>query len=295
VWRPVRRELRLWGQAAWRALIGLVSRNDLTHAASIAYYSLLSLFPFLLLIISILGAVTADEADRAKVLGFVFRYFPTRIDFMTDQLDAFRADRVRIGVAGGIGLVWASLGFFGAVTSAVNEAWGVEKQRSFWKHRLASFLLLVAATTAMAVALLFVSFLQVAESSRIGQSLAGAQWFIGLQTFLFRYLALVFLMIGTGLVFYFVPNARTRFRDVWVGAILTGFLWRAALSGFSWYVRQNERMMLIHGSITTVVVFLLWIYISSVILMYGVEFTASYARLRRHRTEQMPAAATPRE
>ena len=294
MWRPVRRELRLWGQAAWRALVGLVSRNDLTHAASIAYYSLLSLFPFLLLIISILGVVTADEADRAKVLGFVFRYFPTRIDFMTDQLDAFRADRVRIGMAGGIGLVWASLGFFGAVTSAVNEAWGVEKQRSFWKHRLASFLLLVAATTAMAVALLFVSFLQVAESSRIGQALAGAQWFIGLQTFLFRYLALLFLMLGTGLVFYFVPNARTRFRDVWVGAILTGFLWRAALSGFSWYVRQNERMMLIHGSITTVVVFLLWIYISSVILMYGVEFTAAYARLRRHRTEQMPAAATPR-
>jgi membrane protein len=294
MWRPVRRELRLWGQAAWRALIGLVSRNDLTHAASIAYYSLLSLFPFLLLIISILGVLTADEADRAKVLGFVFRYFPTRIDFMTDQLDAFRADRVSIGMAGGIGLVWASLGFFGAVTSAVNEAWGVEKQRSFWKHRLASFLLLVAATTAMAVALLFVSFFQVAEASRIGQVLAGIQWFIGLQTFLFRYLALVFLMIGTGLLFYFVPNARTRFRDVWVGAILTGLLWRAALSGFSWYVRQNERMMLIHGSITTVVVFLLWIYISSVILMYGVEFTAAYARLRRHRTEQMPAAATPR-
>jgi membrane protein len=294
VWRPVRRELRLWGQAAWRALLGLVSRNDLTHAASIAYYSLLSLFPFLLLIISILGAVTADENDRAKVLGFVFRYFPTRIDFMTDQLDSFRADRLRIGVAGGVGLVWASLGFFGAVTSAVNEAWGVEKQRSFWKHRLVSFLMLVAATTAMAVALLFVSFLQVAESSRIGQVLAGAQWFIALQTFVFRYLALVLLMFVTGLVFYFIPNARTRFRDVWVGAILTGLLWRIALSGFSWYVRQNERLMMIHGSITTVVVFLLWIYISSVILMYGVEFTAAYARLRRHRTEQMPAAASPR-
>ena len=157
MWRPVRRELRLWGQAAWRAFIGLVSRNDLTHAASIAYYSLLSLFPFLLLIISILGVVTTDETDRAKVLGFVLRYFPTRIDFMTDQLDAFRADRVRIGVAGGIALAWASLGFFGAVTSAVNEAWGVEKQRSFWKHRLVSFLMLVAASAAMAVALMFVS------------------------------------------------------------------------------------------------------------------------------------------
>ena len=294
MWRPVRRELRLWGQAAWRAFIGLVSRNDLTHAASIAYYSLLSLFPFLLLVISILGVMTTDEADRAKVLGFVLRYFPTRIDFMTDQLDAFRADRVRIGVAGGIALAWASLGFFGAVTSAVNEAWGVEKQRSFWKHRLVSFLMLVAASTAMAVALMFVSFLQVAETSRLGQTLANVRWFVDLQTLVFRYLALVLLMFGTGLVFYFIPNARTRFRDVWVGAILTGLLWRAALFGFSWYVRQNQRLSMIHGSITTVVVFLLWIYISSVILMYGVEFTAAYARLRRHRTEQMPAAASPR-
>ena len=187
----MRRELRLWGQAAWRALVGLVSRNDLTHAASIAYYALLSLFPFLLLIISILGVVTADEMDRARVLGFVFRYFPTRLDFMTDQLDAFRAERLRIGLAGGLALVWASLGFFGAVTSAVNEAWGVEKQRSFWKHRLVSFLMLVAASAAMAVALLFVSFLQVAETSRVGQMVASAQWFVPLQTFVFRYLALV--------------------------------------------------------------------------------------------------------
>ena len=125
-------------------------------------------FRFSCLASPILGAVTADEADRARVLGFLFRYFPTRLDFLTDQLDAFRAERLRIGLAGGLGLVWASLGFFGAVTSAVNEAWGVEKQRSFWKHRLVSFLMLVAASTAMAVALLFVSFFQVAETSRVG-------------------------------------------------------------------------------------------------------------------------------
>jgi membrane protein len=290
----VRRELRLWGQAAWRALIGLVTRNDLTHAASIAYYALLSLFPFLLLIISILGVITADETDRARVLGFLFRYFPTRLDFLTDQLDAFRAESLRIGLAGGLALVWASLGFFGAVTSAVNEAWGVEKQRSFLKHRLVSFLMLVAASTAMAVALLFVSFLQVAESSRVGQLLANTRWLVTLQTFVFRYLATLLLVLGTGLVFYFIPNARTRFRDVWVGAVMTGLLWRAALSGFSWYLSENQRLSMIHGSITAVVVFLLWIYISSVILMYGVEFTAAYARLRRHRTDQMPAAATPR-
>ena len=274
--------------------MGLVSRNDVTHAAAIAYFALLSLFPFLLLVMSILGAVTADEADRAKVLDFVFRYFPARLDFMTDQLDAFRAERLGIGLAGGLALTWASLGFFGAVTSAVNEAWGVEKLRSFWKHRLVSFLMLVAAGSSTAVALLFVSFLQVAHASWFGQLLASYQWLVTLQTFIFRYLAMLLLVFGVGLVFYYIPNAKTRFRDVWFGAILTGVLWRIAFSGFSWYVLQNQRLQLIHGSITTVVVFLLWIYISAIILMYGVEFTAAYARLRRHRTDEMPAAATPR-
>jgi uncharacterized BrkB/YihY/UPF0761 family membrane protein len=53
-------------------------------------------------------------------------------------------------------------------------------------------------------------------------------------------------------------------------------------------------MTMIHGSIAAVVVFLLWVYVSSIILMYGVEFTAAHARLRRRRPDDMPAAPTPR-
>ena len=58
--------------------------------------------------------------------------------------------------------------------------------------------------------------------------------------------------------------------------------------------RNSGSSTQIHGSIAAVVVFLLWIYVSSVILMYGVEFTAAYARLRRRRPDEMPAAPTPR-
>ena len=125
------------------------------------------------------------------------------------------------------------------MTSAVNEAWGVEKQRSFWKHRLVSFLMLVAAAAAMAWRWSLVSFIQVAEASWFGRCWPAAPWLVALQTFAFRYLATVLLMVGTGLVFYFIPNAKTRFRDVWVGAILTGLLWRVALSGFSWYIASE--------------------------------------------------------
>jgi len=292
--RRVRAELRLSGLAAWRGIVELINSNDLTHAASIAYYALLSLFPFLLLVISMLGAVTADDADRVSVLSFVFRFFPTQLDFVTGQLDALRAARLQLGVAGSLALIWGSLGVFGAVTSAVNEAWGVEKQRSFWKHRLVSFLMLVAAGGVMMLALLLVSLIQMAQATWFGAMLASYTWLTTLQTYAVRNLATGLLVIGLGLVFYFIPNAKTRFRDVWVGAVLTGLLWRLAFQGFAWYIRVNAGLKMIHGSVAAVIVFLLWVYVSSIILMYGVEFTAAYARLRRRRPDEMPAAPSPR-
>jgi membrane protein len=292
--RRLRTELRFSGLALWRGVVELVNSNDLTHAASIAYYALLSFFPFLLLAISLLGSITADENDRIAVLTFVFRYFPTQLDFVTNQLDALRQSHIQLGVAGAAALIWASLGVFGAVTSAVNEAWGVEKQRSFLKHRLVSFMMLVAAGGVMMLGLVLVTAMQIAQASWFGVMLSRFHWLTALQTLTFRYLTTIVLIVGVGLVFYFIPNAKTRFRDVWVGAALTGVLWRGAFDGFSWYIKHNSRLTMIHGSIAAVVVFLLWIYVSSIILMFGVEFTAAYARLRRRRPEQMPAAPTPR-
>ena len=295
--RRLRAELRFTGLAAWRGLGELFNSNDLTHAAAIAYYSLLSFFPFLLLLILILGSVAGREEDRITVLTFVFRYFPVEVvDFVSRQLDALMMSetRVRGGVAGALALIWASLGVFGAVTSAVNEAWGVEKQRSFWKHRLVSFLMLVAAGIVTIAALFLLSAMDVAEASWFYGVLSRFEWLQALRTLTADYLATILLIIGVGLVFYFIPNARTRFRDVWVGAVLTGVLWRLAFDGFSWYVRTNSQLTKIHGSIAAVVIFLLWIYVSAIILMYGVEFTAGYARLRRRRPEEMPAAPTPR-
>lgn len=292
--RRARAELRLSGLAAWRGLVELVSGADLTHAASIAYYALVSLFPFLLLAISLLGVITADDADRVAVLDFVLRYFPTQLDFVTSQLDALREARLQLGVAGGLALIWGALGVFSAITNAVNEAWGVEKQRSFWKHRLVSFMMLVAAGGVMVVALALVTLVQMAQATWFGAMLARFAWLTALQSFAVRNLATLLLIVGVGLVFYFIPNAKTRFRDVWVGAVLTGLLWQAAFQGFAWYVRVSAGVQLIHGSVATVIVFLLWVYVSAVILMYGVEFTAAYARLRRRRPDDVPAAPSPR-
>ncbi len=288
--RRLRVEARLSGAAARRAAVEIYAGHDFTHAAAIAYYALLSLFPFLLLVIAALGAVTADEADRRAVLTFVLRYVPAQLDFVMTQLDEFRRDGVQLGVGGALGLIWGSLGVFGAITSAVNEAWGVETPRGFWKHRLVSFVMLLAASGVMMVSLLVVSLVHVARASWIGAVLGQFWWTPGLQSALPQMAALALLILAVGLVFYFVPNAKTRFKDVWVGAVLTGLLWRVAFEVFSWLLRHSPQLRMLNGSITIVIVFLLWVYVSAVILLYGVEFTAAHARSRRRIPPGAPAA-----
>ncbi|HEV3139434.1 MAG TPA: YihY/virulence factor BrkB family protein, partial [Vicinamibacterales bacterium] len=155
--RRTRDIVRLTGTAAWRGLDGFYHSDNLTYAASIAYYALLSLFPFFMLAFAFLGRVSADERDRGAVLEFVLRYFPSDFDFITRQLDSFESSRLTLGVAGTIALFWGALGFFGAISTAVNYAWGVEKQRSFWKHKLFSFLMLGVAGSILLVALFLVS------------------------------------------------------------------------------------------------------------------------------------------
>ena len=225
---------------------------------------------------------------------FVLRYFPTQFDFITKQLDSFHTGTLTIGVTGTIALVWGALGVFGAITTAVNYAWGVEKQRSFWKHKLFSFLMLTVASMMFVVALLLISASRVVSASWFAGVLANFPWLEVLRSLTIRNATTLLFIIIVGLIYYFVPNAKVRFRDVWVGALVTGLLWKWTLEGFAWFVRDMSRFTRVNGSIAAVVVFLMWVYIQAVILLYGVEFTAAYARLRRGRPDEVPAAPSPR-
>jgi membrane protein len=245
------------------------------------HYALLSLFPFALITLSILGSVTADDTTRQKVLLFVLRYFPGQFDFITSQLDAFRQNPIRFGIGGGFYLIWGALGVFGAISTAVNHAWGVEKTRSFWSHRLFSFLMLLTAGLMLMVGLLGATAAQIIE----------ARWFAGVSVnypavnvmrgYLIRYSLLLLPAVVFGTIYCFVPNVKVLVKDVWLGGLITGLLWDAGFTGFSRFVRDVSQFTRIHGSIATVIVFLLWIYFSAVILLWGVEFTASYSKMRR--------------
>lgn len=281
--------MRLGAQAAGRGVIEFYNSSNLTFASSIAYYSLLSFFPFVLLLLTLCGRLLG-RIDDATLVEIVMRALPSHFDFVINQIEELSKAPPALGVVGTIVIVWASMGFFGALTSAVNHAWGVEENPGFFKHKLIAFIMLTIAALLMVAALSLVSMAEVAQSG----------WFSGLLT---RYPALntlrgfvvrnaptpMFILI-VGLIYYFVPNAKVRLRDVWYGAILAGVLWRLAFAGFSAYVRNASRFS-VNGSIAAVVVFLVWVYLSAVILLYGVEVSAAYARLRKNLPQEAPAAA----
>lgn len=292
--------LRRIGIAAWRGIAELYSSDGLTHAAAIAYYALLSLFPFLLVVLSVTGSLTADTAARDAVMRFVFHYFPLQFEFITKQLDAFRGQQVRLGVGGLVGLTWASLGVFNAVSSAIDHAWGVEKRRSFWMHRLVGFLMMVSAGAFILVAVLLAALSRVVETNWYFGLVRGQPWVIWASGVAGAYGATLLFIGGVALLFYFIPNTtRVRFFFVLPGAVVTALLWNGALAAFSWYARDLARWNAIHGGIATVVVFLFWIYICAVILLYGVEMTAAYARLQmasaRHPARLRAAGIEPAE
>jgi membrane protein len=283
----LRRALRLGWRAAGRGVIEFINSDNLTFAASIAYYSLLSLFPFLLLVLWVLNAVAIGPRG-ASIASLVEAALPSNVSGLVTIIREYEAP-VELSVAGVAVLLWASMGVFGAITSAVNHAWGVEKPPGFFKHKLIAFVMLMAAGVLLVAALILVSLVQVVEARWFETVLAYYPAMAEVTGFAYRSAPTIMVIGVLGLIYYYVPAAKVRLRDVWFGAVLAGLLWRLALEGFSVYFRGASRYSL-ESSVATIIVFLGWIYLSAVILLYGVEVTATYARLRKHIPAEQPAA-----
>jgi membrane protein len=164
------------------------------------------------------------------------------------------------------------------VTSAVNYAWGVERPLSYLKTKLVSFVMLMTAAALLLVTLALMSVLQARHADWFGRLVSAVPVVGHVEGVLVLGAPTAMLIAIIGSIYYFVPNTKVRVRDVWLGAILAGGLWRLAFMAFSLYVRGYSRWS-VHGSITAVVIFLVWVYVSAVILLYGVEVSAAFARL----------------
>jgi membrane protein len=247
------------------------------------------MFPFLMLVMAVLGRVTVGDRD-GTLLTLVSQAVPGHLDFLFTQIQALSEIRLNVGVAGFLFALWGSFGIFGAITSAINHAWGVDKRPSFWKHKLIAFIILCSAGLLLGLTLVLVSSIQLAQANWFTNLILRVPELQELRGFVLTNLPTPMFVVIASLLYYFVPNAQMRFRDVWPGALIAALLWRIAFAAFSWYVSDLSRFTVL-GQVASVAVFLAWVFFSAAIFLYGVEVSAAYSRIRKQKAAPPP----PRE
>ena len=247
-------------------------------AAQLAFYFLLALFPALLFLVSLLAYLPVDAAVDTvveRLRPFLPRDVVTLINSEIDKL--LRGNPQSLLTFAIAGAVWSSSSAMTAVITTLNRAYDIQEFRPWWKTRLIAVALSVALAIFVVVGLTLVVG---------GTGLAGAlaSW-MGAGDFFQRVWAIVqwpvalfFVVFAIDLVYYFAPNAETRW--VWVspGSLLATGLWLLTSLGFKFYLQYISNIAIVHGALGSVIVMLLWLYLSGFAILIGAELNAEIDR-----------------
>jgi len=265
------------------------------YAASIAYYTLLSLFPLILGLVAILGFFLESSDTRARLVDFLSGYLPQARDLISTNAETVRNTRGAAGIIAIVGFLWSAKAVFSAINAALNRVWDVKEQRPFVVRTLqelvmvlgvgACFLLSVGATTGLR--LLADLRLPVDQLNDASRTAFGAASFL---------LPIVFNIGIFAILYRMVPHTKVAWRDVWPGAIFGAIVFEIAKEAFVWYTMHFGNYNAVYGTLGTAVILLSWAYLSAVIVILGAEISAVKAsrRLRVSRgkgvTLVLPAA-----
>ncbi|WP_051798728.1 YihY/virulence factor BrkB family protein [Catenuloplanes japonicus] len=277
---------RTWRGILWRAGKGFVDHNCSDWAASLTYYSVLSLFPSAIVIVALVGLVSEGQAAVDTILGILYDV-GARSVLDNDSFRTFIEKTVLGQTSAGtllsfgvIGALWSASGYVGGFTRASNAIYGVQEGRPFWKLRPAQILL-----TAVALVLLSVGAALLAISGPLADAVGNALhlghtpraiWGIA------KWPVLVLIgMLLLALLFWIAPNVKQpRFRWLTVGGFLTLVVSALVSFGFGLYVANFASYDRTYGSLGAVIAFLVWLYLINSAVMLGVEVNAQVARGR---------------
>ena len=247
------------------------------NAAAMTYYGIFSLFPLLLLFMSLAGlALQSNESAREQIMGVIVGLLPEGQATLRDVIqDVIKAK----GTAAGIGiltLLWGALGWFQVIDANINEIWGVSKKRSFIKGKLFAL-----ATVGGIGAVVVASFAATAAVNLIQSftgSIPGSVWLWQIVVSLLSLLTLA----GVFFVLYrFAPQREIGVGDVLPAALATALIFEITRRLLAFYLERNN-MVSGYGPIGAAMALLFWIYISSIIILIGAELSYAIAKERRH-------------
>lgn len=267
---------------AWRVLKELGDAEATHLAAGVAYYALLSLFPLILGLLAIVGIVLTSEESQRGLLEFVTINLPGSKGFVEQNVGEVVHFRGALGIGAIIGLLWtASIGF-GAVARAVNRAWGIRRNRPFYIAKPLHILMALAVGGLFLVSTFATSAIEVLTDPKRDLGIPVQEFFLALGL---GHLALRMVPWGINIfifimIYRFAPNCKTYWRYVWPGAVVAAILFELAKGLFLWYLDNIAIYSQVYGSVASVIVLMLWIYVSALILILGAQISSEYSRLQ---------------
>jgi membrane protein len=245
------------------------------RAAGVAYYAILSIFPLLLGLIAVFGFFLPSVNLQDELLKFVGNNIPGATNIVKENIAGIIKLRGVMSILGVVILIWGASALFSAISLAINRAWDINKYRHFF-IRKASELGMVFGT-----GILFLLSLGASAIVTLMQGVLNLPVTDMATVYVIGRLIAFLLMFAVFLLLYkLVPNTKTNWRHIWQGALLAAALFELARTLFIFYLENFADYQLIYGSITSIIVLLVWIYYSSFIMILGAEFTYQYSRMQ---------------
>ncbi len=252
------------------------------RAAALTYYGVLALFPALLVLVSLLGI--AGESATKSILDNLTKFTPGPArDIITnavEQLQASGGTGSILAIVGLVGALWSASGYVAAFIRTSNAVYDIPEGRPAWKVtplRLVLTLVLMLLACVSALIVVFTGGLarQLGKALGVGDT-ALTVWSIAKWPVL---VLLVTIMIA--LLYWASPNARGRgFKWVTPGSFLALVIWMIASAGFALYVANFGSYNKTYGTLAGVIIFLVWLWITNLAILLGLEFDAEMVRQR---------------
>ena len=281
--RPTDLRARSWGSVLKRTFREFKADNLTDWSAALTYYGVLSIFPALIVLVSILGLV-GQSATQPLIdnLGAVAPG-PAQ-EIFTGAIQGLQQSKGAAGIlffAGLAGALWSASGYIGAFMRASNAIYEIEEGRPFWKKRpvqLAVTLVMLLLLVISAVAVVLTGGLAEQVGNVVGLgSTAITAWDIAKWPVLLLVVSFMF-----SILYWAAPNVRhPGFRWLTPGGIVAVLLWIVASAAFAFYVANFSSYNKTYGTLGGVVAFLVWLWISNIVVLLGAELNAEIERGRQ--------------
>ncbi len=238
-------------------------------AASIAYYTLLSLFPLILGLVSIGGFFLKSEVIQLRVNDLILEVLPVSAEFVTRNIESLIRIRGAAGITSGIVLMWSASKMVGALSRAINRALGMQRNYLIYLSSLHYF-----ALTLVIALLVFLTFAIAPAAELLSElqlELLGKRWNTVVNIIASRTVGFLISGMLVGAVYTLLPYQRLPWRDLLPGLLVATALLETGKWLFVWYVETAADYSAVYGSVSSIIVLLIWLYFSARVVLFGAE------------------------